>query len=203
MRKNVNILLALFSLLLLLAGPAAAAGLGPVDLALQRMEGRYYFLGHNLHADLVYNKVSSVNYQLLGELIPWGTEVRINRVEGRRLVFEDVAKHRRYSYEFHWKTKMAVPLADHLDRIFLKSADELKQQVEGLSEIDKDGIYEGRVKLGMSREGVLVAIGYPPEFANPEELMSDRDWLYWVNRHSKVVISFGRDGLVNRITGDY
>lgn len=203
MRKNVNILLALFSLLLLLAVPAAAAGLGPVDLALQRMEGRYYFLGHNLHADLVYNKVSSVNYQLQGELIPWGTEVRITRVEGRRLVFEDVAKNRRYSYEFHWKTKMTVPLADHLDRIFLKSSEELKQQVEGLSEIDKDGIYEGRVKLGMSREGVLVAIGYPPEFANPEELMSDRDWLYWVNRHSKVVISFGRDGLVNRITGDY
>ena len=206
MRKNVNILLAVFSFLLLLTGAAGAAGsigLGPEELALQRMEGHYYFLGYNLHADLVYNKVSSVNYQLRGELVPWGTEVRITRVQGRRLIFEDVAKHRRYSYEFHWKNKYSVALADHLDRVFLESVDDLKSRVAGLSEIDKDGIYEGRVKPGMSREGVLVAIGYPPEFANHEELMTDRDWLYWVSRHGKMVVSFGRDGLVSQISGDY
>jgi hypothetical protein len=33
--------------------------------------------------------------------------------------------------------------------------------------------------------------------------MTDRDWTYWISRFSKMVVSFGRDGRVNRITGDY
>jgi len=203
MRKETNILLAVFSLLLLLAGPTTAAGLAPDSIPLLRMEGHYYFLGHNLHADLGNGKVSSVNYQLRGAMIPWGTEVRIVRVYRNSLVFEDVAKRRQYKYGFHWKTRYTVSLEEHLKRTFLESDSELRKQVESLSELDKDGIYEGRVKPGMSREGVLIAIGYPPEFANREELMTDREWLYWINRFERMVVGFGRDGLVNRITGNY
>jgi len=202
MRKISKILVALFSIRLLLVGVAGAAGMPRDSWPLQEMEGHYYFLGINLHADHFLKKVSSVNYQLRGELIPWGTEVRIVRVGRNHLVFEDVAKHQRYSYEFHWKTKSTVPLVVHVQRVFLDNVDELKKQVEGMSEVDKDGVYEGRVKLGMSRDGVLIAIGYPPEFANRDELMSDRDWLYWASRYSKMVVSFGRDGLVTQIVGE-
>lgn len=202
MWKISRILGALCSLLLLLAGSASFVGVAFAATPAWKMEGRRYFLGHNLHVDQL-NKVSSVNYQIRGELLPWGSEVRIERVSRNYLVFEDVASHRRYRYEFHWKTKSTVPLSEHLERVFLKSAEALQLQVAGLAEIDQDGIYEGRVKLGMSREGVLIAIGYPPEFANRAELLTDREWLYWVSRHSKMVVGFGRDGLVNRITGDY
>lgn len=193
----------LFSLLLLLAGAAGAASVPYDTLPLRGMEGHYYFLGNNLHADQTNGKVSSVNYQLRGDMIPWGTEVRIVRVTRKYLVFEDVAKRRQYRYGFYWKTRTAVPLKEHVERVFVKSIDELKKQVDGMSELDKDGIYEGRVKPGMSREGVLIAIGYPPEFANPEELLTDREWMYWINRFERVVIGFGRNGQVNRITGNY
>ena len=176
----------------------------PQDIAtLKSMEGQTYYLGCNLHADLQYNKVSSVNYQLRGALLPWGTEVRVVRVLRNNLVFEIQGKGKRYRYEFHRKTRRSVPLAEHLGRVFLESPDHLKQQVEGMSEIDKDGIYEGRVKPGMSREAVLIAIGYPPEFANRDDLMTDHDWTYWLSRFSKMVVSFGRDGLVSGIAGDY
>ena len=202
MRKMFLVLVTLFSLLFLSTGVVAAAGMPRENLPLWEMEGHYYFLGINLHADHLLKKVSSVNYQLRGELIPWGTEVRILRVYRNSLVFENVARHQRYSYEFHWKTKSTVPILEHVKRVFLENTDELKKQVDGMGEIDKDGIYEGRAKLGMSRDGVLIAIGYPPEFANREDLMTDRDWLYWANRHSKMVVSFGRDGLVHEILGD-
>jgi len=203
MRKISRVLVAAFSFLLLLTGVTAAAGLPLDTIPLLEMEGRYYFLGNNIHADQGTGKVSSVNYQVLGELIPWGTEVRIVRVARNYLVFEDVAKHQRYSYGFNWKTRTTVPLIDHIKRVFLADVSGLKRQVERMSEVDKDGIYEGRVKPGMSREAVLVAIGYPPEFANREALLTDRDWLYWITRHGKMMVSFGRDGLVNRITGNY
>jgi hypothetical protein len=189
--------------LMLSGGVGAAAGLPPDTLPLKRMEGHSYFLGYNLHADLLYNKVSSVNYQLNGALLPWGTEVRILRVQRNSLLFEDRNRGKRYRYEFHRKTRQSVPLVEHLERVFLESADQLRQQVAAMSEIDKDGIYEGRVKPGMSREAVLIAIGYPPEFANRQALMSDRDWSYWISRYSKMVVSFGRDGRVSRITGNY
>jgi hypothetical protein len=182
---------------------AAASGLPPDILPLKRMEGHYYFLGYNLHADMLQNKVSSVNYQLQGALLPWGTEVRIIRFQRNHLLFEDVGKGKRYRYEFHYKTRRSVPLAEHLGRVFLENPDGLRRQLEGMSEIDRDGIYEGRVKLGMSRDAVLIAIGYPPEFANRQALMTDRDWTYWLSRFSKMVVGFGRDGRVNRITGDY
>jgi hypothetical protein len=202
MRKISMILGALCSLLLLV-GVLEAAGQPLEVLPLQEMEGRFYFLGNNLHADLGNNKVSSVNYQVRGDLIPWGTEVRIVRVTRKYLVFEDVAKRRQYRYGFYWKTRTTVPMLEHVNRVFLENVDELKKQVDAMSDTDKDGIYEGRVKPGMSREAVLVAIGYPPEFANREELLTDREWLYWINRFEKMVVGFGRDGLVNRITGNY
>jgi len=202
MRKISTILGMAFSLLLL-AGVAASAGYYPDDLPLRDMEGRYYFLGVNLHADLGNNKVSSVNYQVRGDLIPWGTEVRIVRMGRRSLVFEDVAKRRQYRYAFHWKTRNTVPLVEHAKRVFLDNVDDLKQQVDAMSDLDRDGIYDGRVKPGMSREAVLIAIGYPPEFANRKELLTAREWLYWINRFERMVVGFGRDGLVNRITGNY
>lgn len=202
-RKISTILVALFSLLLLAGAAAAAARVPPEALPLREMEGRYYFLAHNLHADPGSNRISSVNYQLRGEIIPWGTEVRIIRVGRNSLVFEDVARRRQYRYGFYWKTKYAVSLDEHVRRVFLDDAADLRQRVEALSETDKDGVYEGRVRPGMSREAVLIAIGYPPEFANREELMHDRDWLYWISRFERMVVSFGRDGLVNSITGNY
>jgi hypothetical protein len=203
MLKTTKMLSVLFSFLLLLAGATTAVGQVPAPIPLQELEGRYFFLGHNLHADPGNSKVSSVNYQVRGDLIPWGTEVRIVRVARKYLVFEDVAKRRQYRYGFYWKTRTTVPMLEHIKRVFVDNGDELKKQVDAMSDLDKDGIYEGRVKPGMSREGVLVAIGYPPEFANREELMTDREWLYWINRFEKMVVGFGRDGLVNRITGNY
>ena len=203
MKKTMTILALI---LLALSGPGSAlavADLSPDGLFLKRLEGRYFFLGCNLHADMINNKISTVNYQLPGEVLLWGTEVRIIRVGNRRLVFEEMKNNRRYTYEFHWKTRRIGLLPEHLGRVFLETADELQQKVEAMSGVDRDGIYEARVKPGMSREAVLVAIGYPPEFANREALETDRDWLYWISRHKKMIVSFGRDGLVSRISGDY
>ena len=201
--RKISGILGLFIALLLLAGVAVAAGLPLDTIPLREMEGHYYFLGNNLHADQENGKVSSVNYQLRGDILAWGTEVRVVRVARNYLVFEDVAKHRQYHYGFHWKTRTTVPLVEHLKRLFLESDTDLKKQVEAMSDLDKDGIYEGRVKLGMSREGLLIAVGYPPEFANREELLTSREWFYWINRFERMVVSFGRDGLVSRITGNY
>jgi hypothetical protein len=67
---------------------------------------------------------------------------------------------------------------------------------QSLSPIDVRGIREGQVYEGMTKKGVVFAIGYPPRHANPT-LAANR-WLYWKTRHNKIAIYF-EDGLVNHV----
>ncbi len=202
--KKITTFLGIVLAALTLSGVLAAAGGVALDtVPVKTMEGHDYYLGYNLHADMPFDKISSVNYQLQGELLPWGTKVRIVRVMRNFLVFDEVGRNHRFSYEFHRKTRRTVPLVEHIRRVFRENVDDLKRQVAAMSDVDKDGIYEGRAKPGMSREGVLVAIGYPPEFANRDALMTEHAWVYWVNRHERMVVSFNRHGRVSRISGDY
>lgn len=194
----------LFAVILcyLFAGVTGAAGKGvlPADAAaLLDMEGQSYYLGHNLHADKFQKKVYSANYQLAGELLPWGAEVKILKVQRNYLSFLDVKSAITWNYWFSGKTRRQFSLKDHLQRVFVKDIEVLRARVAGLTELDRDGIYEGRALAGMSRAGVLIAMGYPPEFANREDLMTVRDWHYWVSRFDKITISFNRLGVVARV----
>ncbi len=65
-----------------------------------------------------------------------------------------------------------------------------------LNEIDFQGIEQGRVFGGMTKNGVLRAIGYPPVHQTPS-LDLDR-WTYWRNRARRFMVYF-RDGVVVRI----
>ncbi len=174
-----------------------ARGMPPDNIPLLAMVGRTYYLGTNLHADMTFNKVSSVNYQK-GGLLSWGRTVRIERVLRNWMLFADTRSGRRYRYEFHHKTRSATSLKKHVDRIFLDAAalSGLEVRIKGMSSVDQDGIYEGRALPGMTREGVIIAIGYPPEFANRGDLMTLRKWHYWIGRFDKMEVFFDRRGRV-------
>ncbi len=200
MKPFVLILSLFVTLGLLSPSLASAKSMPPENLPLLEMVGKTYYLGTNLHADLTFNKISSVNYQS-GGLLSWGRKVRIERILRNRMIFVDTESGRRYSYEFHRNTRSATSLKKHVQRVFLSETGyrELEGRVNSLPDIDKDGIYEGRVLPGMSRQGVIIAAGYPPEFANPGDIMTARSWHYWQGRWDKIVIHFDRRGNVARI----
>ncbi|MFN2366439.1 MAG: hypothetical protein ABR523_08275 [Desulfurivibrionaceae bacterium] len=182
------------------AAALSASGPMPADAAaLLGMEGKTCYLAYNLHGDPFRKKIYSANFQTPSHLIPWGTEVRIVRVQRNFLTFRETAGGREWGYWFSGRTRRAVSLKEHLDRLFIEDLEGLRQKVESLSEQDRDGIYEGRPMLGMSRRGVLIAMGYPPEFANPKDIMQARDWLYWLSRFDRIKIGFNRQGLVSSI----
>ena len=178
--------------------PAAAKGLPPENLPLLDMVGRIYCLGTNLHADLTFGKISSVNYQK-GTLIPWGRKFRVERVLRNRMMILDLKTGRTYKYEFHRNTRNATSLKKHLARVFLDESecDRLAARVERMSDVDKDGIYQGRALPGMSREGVIIALGWPPEFANRGDIMKLRSWYYWLGRFDRMEVLFDRRGRVS------
>ena len=136
----------------------------------------------NLHPDEPRQRLYSVNYQQPG-LIPLCTKVKLESLDKRKLTFRVLDKDREYEYIFHNSLRESIP--KHLDRYFGKKCE---PKLESLSEVDRKGVQSGSVLPGMTKRGVILAIGYPPEHATPS-LDSDT-WTYWKNRFGKMQVHF-------------
>jgi hypothetical protein len=135
----------------------------------------------NLHPDETRHRLYSVNYQQDG-LIPRCSKVMIESVDKRKMTFRVLDGDREYEYIFH--NSLREPIPTHLDKYFGTKC----EKVDALSEVDRKGIRSGSVTVGMSKHGVALAIGYPPEHATPS---LDADvWTYWKNRFGKMRIQF-------------
>ena len=163
-------------------------------------ESRY--LCCNLH----YEKpeISDVNY-LKGTLIPVGTRVQILEV-GRRDVKFQAAGHPPITL-VHKYGKDTQGFDQYLDRIFLRDdpratlprpAKSAKQaQVKDAERLRKE-IEHGVVEPGMTKDQVIMAIGYPPAHRTPS--LDAPMWTYWANRWATFEVYFDGDRVsrVNR-----
>ncbi|MBI1893135.1 MAG: hypothetical protein HYS14_03360 [Candidatus Rokubacteria bacterium] len=145
----------------------------------------------NLHPDEGQRLLYSVNYLREG-LIPLCTRVRIDSVDRERMLFTLIESGHQYTWAFH--RSLRDPIAKHLDRFFGKTCD--KKRIESMSRLDQDGIAQGKVFPGMTKDGVILAIGYPPEHATPT--VESNAWRYWKNRFNTILVHFV-DGKVLRV----
>jgi hypothetical protein len=68
---------------------------------------------------------------------------------------------------------------------------------DDLSDVDRQGIEAGKALVGMSKEGVKIALGYPARHRTPS--LEDNHWTYWKGRHETYVVEFDADGKVAKI----
>jgi len=183
--KRVIVLVALSLVLADRASVVAA----DIDYPLVGAPGVYTLV--NLHPDEQRRRLYSVNYQQSG-LIPVCSKVKIESVSKRKMTFRLLDSDREYDYVFH--DTLRDPIPKHLDKLFGTKCD---ATLAGLSEVDRKGIRAGTAMGGMTKRGVTLAIGYPPEHATPS-LESDI-WTYWMNRFGKMTVSF-TDGKVTGIS---
>lgn len=146
----------------------------------------------NLHPDEQRARLYAVNYQQSG-LIPRCSEVRITQLNDEVMNFVALDRDKEYEYLYH--DAAAEPFSDHLLRFFGSECD--PSAVETLSETDQEGIRDGVAEPGMSRQGVIYAIGYPPRHVNPR-LEAD-EWTYWSSRFDRFIVEFDDDGMVANI----
>ncbi len=132
----------------------------------------------NLHFDAGRNRIYSTHY-LLEPMIPVCTQVRVEAVSAKKAVFTVNGKE--YSYFFE-KYLQRSP-QQQLDLVFGPKCPDLTQ----LSEVDQKGIKAGSAALGMTRRGVEIANGVPPDHVNRPD---SKEWKYWVNRFSTRRIVF-------------
>ncbi len=176
---------ALFALGFIVFAPATAS-------AFEKLVGasRVYTLT-NLHPDEERSKLTAVNYQQAG-LIPVCTAVEVVSVKRRVMVFRVVESGREYEYFDHKAS--AEPFQDHLARFFGPKC----PKTSHLSKADQEGIRSGRASVGMTREGVRIAMGHPPRHVNPDPDGSAQ-WMYWQSRFNRRAVNFDGTGRVSNI----
>jgi hypothetical protein len=117
--------------------------------------------------------------------------VKIESLSDKKMTFRLLDQNRDYEYIFH--NSLREPIPKHLDRVFGKKCE---PKLEAMSEVDRKGIRAGTALPGMTKRGVTLAIGYPPEHATPG--LESNVWTYWKNRFGKMRVHFA-DGKVTEI----
>lgn len=178
-------------LALVLAGCASSA------TRVQENQTRY--LKYNVHTQVDranVQKGSYANYTNPGAghvIIPAETKINITR-KGRRGFFFTYGPASQEAFiEFH-QGNMGMSMDAYIDLI----TSDAPVSLEKFSSIDRKGIAEGAALVGMSKEGVMAALGYPAAHRTPD--LDASRWIYWQNRFRTLAVDFDSNGKVKSIT---
>lgn len=179
-------MIARFALAALLAAPLGALAQALPDPA----EG---FLCCNLRTDGKW--ISDINYSENGKrVIPAGTPVKatgygryrvhIDTPEGKQAIGND------YSRDLNmtaFAQRYIVP-------------QDPKAKMAGYPSKVRSAIQSSRIMPGMTREQVIMAVGYPVSSENPN--LDAKVWRFWLSSFAEFQVLFGNDDRVREITTD-
>ena len=156
-------------------------------------EGTVY-LAVNIHYQVHShdNKASYANWTDPGEghkILAVNTPVKIERWGRRGFKIIDMNTNTVVLFEYN-KKRMEIPIEKYLQIITSPA----KESLDNLSEADKKGIREGKLVYGMSKKGVMMALGYPATHRTPS--LDSNTWVYWTNRFTTFEVNFNDKGLV-------
>ena len=103
--------------------------------------------------------------------------------------YYDLPDGRRGVFEVH-ERRLGVSVDEYEELIFSSKPVSLK----GFSGVDLKGIKKGKAYKGMTKKGVMTALGYPAAHETPS--LEDSRWKYWRNRFRTVVVEFNSKGRV-------
>lgn len=180
---------AIMTLLVILSGCA----LTPEEKAFDALlTAPHVYTLTNLHPDNRRSAVYTMNYQRDG-LIPVCTEVKILQRAYGFMEFQTVESGRVYTYLEHGNP--GEEFISNISKYFGTQCDQA--DIQQLSEIDRKGILQGKALPGMSRKGVIYALGYPPVIKTP--FLDTQRWWYWYNRFNRFYVEFDENGIVTKV----
>ena len=153
---------------------------------------RHGFACCNLH----YSKdwINDGNYAEL-PMISAGTPIEVVTYGKDRAYVNIEGKPMRLGHEYgrdqesldQWVSKIVV-------------AEDPRPRIKSYPKDVQDAIYEGKLVIGMTREQVITAIGYP---LTSENVALDQPvWRMWRSTHGEYDLNFRSDGRLGSVTGD-
>ena len=150
---------------------------------------------YNLHfiAEKGKNKASYANWTDWPghDMLPYNSRIRVGAL-GTRIYLVDVSTDREIVMEYH-PGRMGMSAREYIDLILSPTP----VSYDGLSDVDRQGIQAGKAMVGMSKQGVLVALGYPAKHQTPST--DQNRWVYWKGRHDSYAVEFDDNGMVKSI----
>jgi hypothetical protein len=147
---------------------------------------------YNLHfiSEKGRNKASYANWtQWPGhDMLPYNSKIRV-RAFGSLIKLVDVSTDREIDMEFH-SGRMGMGAREYIDLITSPTP----VSYPDLSDVDRQGIQAGKALVGMSKQGVMIALGYPARHETPST--DQNRWVYWKGRHDRYAVEFDSNGKV-------
>ena len=141
------------------------------------------------------SKASYANYTRPGAghiILPVNSPVQIKKW-GKGFIIVDAASGTEIFFEYN-ETRMQMSIEDYLSHITSASPVDLNK----LSDKDRKGVKDGIASIGMTKDGVMMALGYPATHKTPSP--ESNQWIYWANRFKTIAVTFNDDGIVKEIT---
>ncbi len=157
--------------------------------AMTRFGGTTHYTCCNLHYE--GHELSDANY-FVGNTLPFGTPVRIGSISGNTVVFK--SGDTKLTLEHHYGEET---LDQYLAKIFV-DADPTPRVMNWPAAVRR-AVEGGRVERGMTKDQVIVSLGYPPTHKTPST--RQRDWTYWYNRWVTYKVYFDDAGRVSDVVG--
>ena len=201
------------------AGIMALATLCLLGSAGVCLAGEPVYTKYNIHVQMVVSRNGERSYQASYSgwidpgkdhaIVPPNTKVfyepaagaawtKFSQNKGFRLVVTDPGaiglQANTISFELNLKN-MAMTEAEYLQLITSPTPVSLS----GLSGKDLEGIKSGTVSEGMTKRGVMTALGYPAAHRTPKP-DADSVWTYWRDRFKTVSVYFDSQGKVQRLS---
>jgi hypothetical protein len=157
-------------------------------------EGGKYYTRTNIwyeHPEKIY----STNYHK-GTILPVGTAVKIID-SGRRKIRFTTDSGTAFTI-VHVTKHNPITLQALQDRIFSKDDPMARGgKFNKFTKKEQENIKAGTIALGMRKDAVIMAYGYPPDHKTPS--LEGNTWTYWESRFRRVVVRFGSDNKVVEI----
>ena len=179
-----------FSLLISGCAPREPAAETPPHILAELQESRQYYTQVGMWADRGV-RVYGTNYREGGH-IPPGTAVEVQSVRGDVIQFTIPERDGEGFELVNVQRHTMVDTPTLFERSFAREPVDLDDKPEEI----RQAIERGEIILGMDRDEVITARGYPPMHETPT-LESDR-WRYWINRFATRIVRF-QDGEVVEI----
>jgi len=141
------------------------------------------------------DSISDINYDEQGtSIVAVGTPARITAYDFRFFNLDLAGKPQRIKNDY----SRNLTLIDFAKRYVV--TEDPKQKMAAFPPAVSAAIRGGKVMPGMTREQVLMAIGYPVASENPS--LDAPVWRYWRDSWSEYQVNFDDKGLVKAVVGD-
>jgi hypothetical protein len=128
--------------------------------------------------------MSDINYEGPKQhLIPAGTPLKVTGFLWHYRVIVDInGKHQYINNDY----SRNLPMGEFVKRYVV--ADDPARKIANFPEKTRDAIAAARLMKGMTREQVIMAVGYPVSSENPN--LGDKTWKFWLGSFDEFDVKF-------------